>query len=130
MRNGRTRDRLPGGEPRCVFEGTLGGEYCEEKAEVSLDGLGLCKRHADQLRLQERVAYWRAILAHADLWSGEARRRGRGDVVGPLEVERARAAGALERASAALQTNKDAYIGGRFPPPWWHLLLLSSAVTG
>lgn len=148
MRDGRTRDRLPGEEPRCTFERTLEGEYCEEKAEVDLDGSGLCKRHADRLRLQERVAYWRAIMAHADLWSGEARRRGRWDAVGPLDLERARAAGALKRASAALQTNKeggsrdgpegervdgegeDGYVGVRFPLPWWSLLLLSSTVTG
>jgi len=76
--DGYIQDGLLGGEPRCGFERTLEGEYCGEPGEVGLDGLWLCERHADRLRLQERVAYWRAILAHIDLWSGEARRKGRG----------------------------------------------------
>ena len=100
-----------GVESRCEFERALEGEHCGEAGEVGLDGLWLCGRHADRLRLRERVAYWRAILAHVDLWSGEARRRGRGDVVGLLGVERARASAALERASEALQRNRE----GRIP---------------
>jgi hypothetical protein len=96
---------------RCEFERALEGEHCGEAGEVGLDGLWLCGRHADRLRLRERVAYWRAILAHVDLWSGEARRRDRGDVVGLLEVERAGASAALERTSEALQRNRE----GRIP---------------
>lgn len=102
-----------------------------------MDGLRLCGRHADRLRLQERAAYWRAILAHVDLWSGEARRRGRGDVVGLLDVERARASAALERTSAELQRNRDGRIPdgagdgvGEGPPRWPPLLLLGLAVSG
>ena len=63
-------------EFRCEFERTLKGEYCRENGEVRLDGLRLCERHADRLRLEERVAYWRAMLAHVELWSGEARSTG------------------------------------------------------
>ena len=126
MSGGRIRYRAPGGEPRCGYEGTLEGEYCPEVGEIESHGLMLCGRHADRLRLQERATYWRAILAHVDLWSGEARRRGRGDVVGLLEVERAGASAALERTSEALQRNRDGSDGpgdgvgecGDGPPRW------------
>jgi hypothetical protein len=148
------------GEPRCEFERTLKGEYCGENSEVRLDGLRLCERHTTQLRLQERLAYWWAMVAHIELWSGEAHRRGRKDVVGLLEVEWERASGALEIAYDALQSNRDGRSpegedgkisrdgkvsrdgedgeggsgDGRAPPPWWPplllLLLLSLCVTG
>ena len=64
------QDRRPGRESRCKFERTLKGEYCPEEGAVKLHGLTLCDRHADRLRLEERVTYWRAILAHMELWSG------------------------------------------------------------
>jgi hypothetical protein len=133
------------GQYCCEFERTLKGEYCGKKSEVRLDGLRLCERHANRLHLDERVAYWRAILAHIKLWSGEARTRGREDVVGLLEIERTRAATALERAYAALQRSQDGSSrngkvsrdgedgsgDGRVTPPWWPpLLLLSIAVAG
>ena len=111
MSDGYAQDPLPGVETRCEFESALTGEYCGQAGEVGLDGLWLCGRHADRLRLQERASYWRAILAHVDLWSGEARRRGREDVVGLLRVERARASDALVRASRALQSIGDGKAG-------------------
>jgi hypothetical protein len=128
----------------CEFELTLKGEYCKENAEVRLDGSRLCERHASRLRLDERVAYWRAILAHIRLWSGEARTRGREDVVGLLEIERTRASTALERVYEELHSSLDGKVSrdgedgevdsgdGRAPPPWWPplLLLLSTCVTG
>ena len=117
MADGYIQDGLfLGGEPRCEFERTLEGEYCGEPGEVRLDGLGLCGRHADRLRLRERVAYWRAILAHVDLWSREASRRGRGDVLELLGVEGARASEVLERAREGLRRNRDGE-DGRGPPP-------------
>lgn len=126
--------------PRCGYEGTLGGEYCPEVGEIEVDGLRLCGRHADRLRLQERVTYWRAILAHVDLWSGGARRRGRDDLVGLLEVERAGASAALERASLELQRDRDGRSpdgpddgfgqDGEGPPRWPPLLLMGLPVAG
>jgi hypothetical protein len=77
-------------ESRCEFERTLKGEYCPEDGEVRLDGLTLCSRHAYRLRLEERVTYWRAMLAHVELWSGETRRGDRAEVLRLLEIERAR----------------------------------------
>jgi hypothetical protein len=79
----------------CMFERTLKGEYCGQRGHVSLDGLLLCESHARQLRLEERVAYFRAILAHIELWSREARTRGREDIVDLLGIERRRGSVAL-----------------------------------
>jgi hypothetical protein len=107
------------GEHRCEFERTLGGEYCTENGEVRTDGLRLCERHAERLRLEERVAYWLAMLAHIRLWSGEARSRERDDVVRLLEIERARSTAALERVYEELRNSRDGEDGsrdGRAPP--------------
>jgi hypothetical protein len=94
-------------EHRCGFERTLRGEYCAENGDVGLDGLLICERHAHQLWLEERAAYWRAMLAHIQLWSGEARSRGRDDVTGLLEIERARSAAALGRVLEDLEESRD-----------------------
>jgi len=87
-------------QPRCgVNKKTLAeGEYCENLGtQRTIDGL-LCEKHARQLGLEERVACWEAILLHIQLWTKAAHRRGREDVVRLLELERAEAAAALERA--------------------------------
>ena len=122
------------GEHRCEFERTLRGEYCTAYGEAMPDGLRLCERHSERLRLEERVAYWRAMLAHIRLWSGEARRRERDDVVRLLEIERARSTAALERVYEELRNSRDGEDGSRdggAPPPLPPLfLLLSLAVTG
>jgi hypothetical protein len=126
-------DRGSTRESRCQFERTLGGEYCPEDGEVRLDGLTLCDRHADRLRLEERLTHWRAVLAHVELWSGEARRRGRADVVRLLEIERARVLAELERATQVEdgRNGEDASGDGRAPPLWLPLFLLGSgAVIG
>jgi hypothetical protein len=85
------------GEYWCEFESTLKGEYCGKRGHVSLDGLLLCETHAQRLRLEERVAYCRAMLAHIELWSRAARTRGRQDIVDLLGIERRRASEALGR---------------------------------
>jgi hypothetical protein len=103
MGDGRILHQHVLGNPYCEFEGTLKGEYCGQMGEVRLDGLLLCERHARQFLLQERVACWRAILAHIELWSGEARTRGRGDVVRLLGIEGGRASVALGRVLEDLE---------------------------
>ena len=119
------------GRSRCEFECTLKGYYCGDVSAVRLDGLRLCRRHAARLRLEERVTYWRAMLAHVELWSGKARSRGRGEMVRLLEIERARVSTALGRASGELEELEDGRHGedgsgdGRAPPLWPPLLLLS-----
>ena len=105
----------------------------------------LCNRHAGILRLEERMAYWQAMLAHVELWSGEARRRGRGETVHLLEIERARASAALGRTSEDLEAleesrDEDEQDGedgsgdgrgdGMGSPLWPPLFLLSLAVSG
>ena len=124
--------RRPTRESRCEFERSLKGEYCPEDAEVRRDGLTLCNRHADMLRLEERVTYWRAILAHVELWSGEARRRSRADVVRLLEIERARVLAELERAKVVEdgRRREDGSVDGRAPPLRKPLFLLGGAVIG
>ena len=88
-----------GGEGQywCEFERTLKGEYCGKRGRLRLDGLLLCETHARELRLEERVAYCRAMLAHIEVWSREARTRGREDIVDLLGIERTKASAALGR---------------------------------
>jgi hypothetical protein len=127
------------GRYRCEFEHTLKGEYCQERGQARLDGLLLCNRHARHLRLEERVAYCRAILAHIELWSRSARTRGREDIVGLLEIERTKASAALGRVGRVLEDvergegdsgsgdgkGRDGRgVNGRIIPLWPPLLLL------
>jgi len=107
MVEGHTQNRGFQGESHCEFERTLRGEYCTENADVKLDGLRLCERHASRLRLEERATCWRAVLAHIRLWSGEARNRGRDDVLRLLEIEQSRASAALERVLEDLEDSRD-----------------------
>ena len=100
-------------EHRCEFELTLKGEYCTENGEVRPDGLTLCERHAERLRLEEQVSYWLTMLAYIRLWSGEARSRERDDVVRLLEIQRARSTAALERVYEELRNSRDGEDGSR-----------------
>jgi hypothetical protein len=112
MFDGRIPHQDGEGQYCCEFERTLKGEYCGVGGQVRLDGLLLCNQHARQIRLEERVAYWWAILAHVELWSGEAHSRGREDVVRLLEVERARSAAALGHVLEDLGESRDGDSGG------------------
>jgi hypothetical protein len=125
------------GQYRCEFERTLKGEYCGQRGQLRLDGLLLCNGHARHLRLEERVAYCRAMLAHIELWSGYARTRGREDIVGLLEIERTKASAALGRALEDLERGEGDSgssdgkggedgrgVNGRVIPLWPPLLLL------
>lgn len=98
---------------KCEFAHTLEGEYCGDSGEVELDGLLLCRRHADWLRLEEQVACWEAMVLHADLWIRDARNRGGEDVIGLLEIERSRAAEELGRVREELSRIEGAEDLGR-----------------
>jgi hypothetical protein len=83
---------------RCEVSKTLKEGYCENPGtQRTIDGL-LCEQHARQFGLEERIACWEAILLHIELWSKAAHRRDREDIVRLLQLERAEAAAALERA--------------------------------
>src|SRR5215204_1930291 len=89
--------------PRCEVRETLNGGCCENPGtQRTIDGL-LCEQHAMQFGLEERIACWEAILLHIELWLKVARRRGREDIVGLLQLERAEAAAALARAHEDLE---------------------------
>src|SRR5215210_3067560 len=82
---------------RCEANKTLKGGYCETPGtQRTIDGL-LCKAHARQFGLEERIVCWQAILLHIELWTKAAHRRGREDVVRLLELERVEVVAALER---------------------------------
>ena len=76
---------------------------CSDSAkEEEVDGLVLCERHALEAKLEGQIECWGGMLFHIDLWSREARRREREDVVGLLEVQRAEAMSARQRARTDL----------------------------
>ena len=90
-------------QPRCRAGDVLTGEYCENPGtQRTIDGL-LCEPHARQLGLDERLACWKAILLHIELWSKAAHGRGREDIVRLLHLERAEAAAALARVHKDLE---------------------------
>ena len=74
------------------------GVSCLEAAEEKVDSLLLCQRHALEAKLEGQISCWGEMLFHIDLWSREARRRKRPGVVRLLNVERAKATAAIERA--------------------------------
>ena len=71
---------------------------CTEPAKETVDGLLLCEGHALEVKLEGQVYCWEEMLFHIDIWSREARRRERPDVVGLLEDQRAGARAARRRA--------------------------------
>jgi hypothetical protein len=71
---------------------------CAEPAREEVDGLLLCERHALEAKLEGQIECWGEMLFHIDLWSREARRRERPDVVGLLEDQRTQAISASHRA--------------------------------
>ena len=75
---------------------------CGEAAREEVDGLLLCERHALEAKLEGQIECWGEMLFHIDLWSREASRREREDVVGLLEDQRIEATSARQKAYADL----------------------------
>jgi hypothetical protein len=100
---------------------------CSGSALEEVDGLLLCERHALEAKLEGQIECWGGMLFHIDLWSREARRREREDVVGLLEVQRMEATSARQRARTdldrlrsthtSLGTWESAEVLKRGPPP-------------
>src|SRR5215217_480635 len=82
----------------CEINHLFDGASCVEAAEEMVDGLVLCERHALEVKLEGQISCWNEMLFHIDLWSREATRREREDVVELLEVQRLEATSARQRA--------------------------------
>src|SRR5829696_2168538 len=82
----------------CEINHLFDGASCVEAAEEKVDGLVLCERHALEVKLEGQISCWGEMLFHIDLWSREAARREREDVVELLEVQRVEATSARQRA--------------------------------
>jgi hypothetical protein len=80
---------LPGNSP---------SSSCDEAANEEVDFLLLCERHALEAKLEGQIACWGEMLIHIGLWSREASRRQRPDVVGLLDAEQAKVKAAMHRA--------------------------------
>ena len=71
---------------------------CAEPPIEDVDGLLLCEGHALEVKLEGQIYCWAEMLFHIELWSREAKRRDRPEVVGLLQDERAQAIYARGRA--------------------------------
>ena len=102
----------------------FGGAPCAKVAKVDIDGLVLCERHALEVKLEGQISCWDEMLFHIDLWSREASRRDRQDIVGFLEVQRVEATSARHRAYADLdELRRETPWEHREPPTRGSLLL-------
>jgi hypothetical protein len=91
-------------EKRSPCEGNhlFEGASCPMAGKEIVDALLLCERHALEAKLEGQIECWGGMLLHIELWSREARRREREDVVGLLEVQRAEAMSARQLARTDL----------------------------
>jgi hypothetical protein len=97
---------------RCEIDHLFGGAPCTKVAGETVDGLVLCERHALEAKLEGQIGCWGEMLFHIDIWSREARRRHRPDVVVLLEDQRSEAISARRRAFEDLEVIR------RSEPPW------------
>src|SRR5215218_3435494 len=98
MRENKPQGHTSENRSPCEINHLFGGVSCVEAAKEKVDGLLLCERHALEVKLEGQISCWGEMLFHIDLWSREARRRQREDVVELLEVQRAQATSARHRA--------------------------------
>jgi hypothetical protein len=94
---GHSQEKGSWGSP-CQINHLFGGASCVEAAKEKVDSLLLCERHALEAKLEGQISCWGEMLFHIDLWSREAVRRDREDVVELLEVQRDQATSARQRA--------------------------------
>src|SRR5919112_5948164 len=87
---------------RCEIDHLFDGAACVEAAKEQVDSLLLCERHALEAKLEGQISCWEGMLFHIDLWSREASRREREDVVALLKDQRIEATSARRRAYADL----------------------------
>lgn len=116
--------------PPCEIDHLFGGASCVEAAREKVDGLLLCERHALEVKLEGQISCWGEMLFHIDLWSREAARREREDVVELLEVERVEATAARHRAYEDLNVLRGQTPWDRREPPTRRGPLLLLPPTG
>src|SRR5215208_2410855 len=102
MRDNKAQRHTSENRSPCEINHLFGGASCLEAAEEKVDGLLLCERHALEVKLEGQISCWGEMLFHIDLWSREANRRQREDVVGLLEDQRIEATSARQKAYADL----------------------------
>jgi hypothetical protein len=98
MRENKAQRHSPEKGSPCEINHLFDGASCVEAAKEKVDGLVLCERHALKVKLEGQIECWGGMLFHIDLWSREAVRREREDVVELLEVQRVEATSARHRA--------------------------------
>ena len=96
MRENKPQGHSPekGSRSPCEINYLFGGAPCPKAGKENVDGLVLCERHALEAKLEGQIECWNEMLFHIDLWSREARRRERPDVVGLLQDQREQATSA------------------------------------
>jgi hypothetical protein len=98
MRENKALRHTSENRSRCEVHHLFDGASCVEAAEEKVDGFVLCERHALEAKLEGQIECWGGMLFHIDLWSREASRRERPDVVRLLQDQREQATSAIERA--------------------------------
>jgi hypothetical protein len=127
MRENKAQRHSPENRSPCEINHLFDGVSCMEAAEEKVDGLVLCQRHALEVKLEGQISCWGEMLFHIDLWSREAARRDREDVVKLFEVQRIEATSAKHRAYEDLDTLRSETPWGRRteqPPTRGSLLVL------
>jgi hypothetical protein len=102
MRENKAPRHTSENRSRCEVYHLFDGASCWQAAEEKVDGLVLCERHALEAKLEGQIECWGEMLFHIDLWSREARRRERTDVVELLQDQHEQATSAIERAHEEL----------------------------
>src|SRR5215204_4057457 len=98
MRENKAQMHTSENRSPCEINHLFDGASCVEAAEEKVDGLLLCERHALEVKLEGQISCWGEMLFHIELWSREAARREREDVLELLEVQRVEATSARHRA--------------------------------
>src|SRR5215210_3600626 len=126
MRENKAQRHTSEKRPPCEINHLFDGASCVEAAKEKVDGLLLCERHALEVKLEGQISCWGEMLFHIDLWSREASRRQREDVVGLLEDQRIEATSARQMAYADLDVLRSERPWERRtePPPTRGSLLL------
>jgi hypothetical protein len=127
MRENKPQRHTSENRSPCEINHLFEGASCVEAAEEKVDGLLLCESHALEVKLEGQISCWGEMLFHIELWSREAARREREDVVELLEDQRAEAISARHRAYEdldVLRSSETPWERRRGPPTRGSLLLL------